>query len=127
MGISAFYSGMPAGNFGNIPTEIFENRWQYPGQQAKYAILTTTSGGPQNGYVSSSDLYYTDASYLRLQNVAFSYVVPEKVLKNKKLSFSVNAQNLLVFTKYKGIDPDTQNFTAMPTAKIITAGLNLTF
>lgn len=127
MGISAFYSGMPAGNFGNIPTEIFENRWQYPGQQAKYAILTTTSGGPQNGVITSSDLYYTDASYLRLQNVSFSYVVPEKVLKNKKLSFSVKAQNLLVFTKYEGIDPDTQNFTSMPTAKIITAGLNLTF
>ena len=126
LGLSAYYAGMPAGNFGNIPGEIFENRWQHPGQQAKYAKLTTTSGGP-NGMVSGSDLYYTDASYLRLQNVSCSYVVPNKILKNKQLSFSVNAQNLWVFTKYKGIDPDTQNFMSMPTPKIITAGLNLTF
>nr|WP_121270282.1 SusC/RagA family TonB-linked outer membrane protein [Pedobacter schmidteae] len=126
MGVSAFHAGMPAGNVGNIPVEIFENRWQQPGQQAKYAALTTTSGG-MNGLVTGSDLYYTDASYLRLQNVSFYYIVPDKVLKNKQLSFSLNAQNLWVFTKYKGIDPDTQNFMSMPSPKIITAGLNLSF
>lgn len=126
MGVSAYHGGTPAGSIGNIPREIFENRWQRPGQQAKYAVLTT-AWSPQNGQVTASDLYYTDASYLRLQNVSFSYTVPNKLLKNKQLSFSVNAQNLWVFTKYKGIDPDTQNFMSMPTPKIITAGLNLTF
>lgn len=126
IGINASYAGMPAGNVGNIPKEIFENRWQKPGQQAKYAAFTTTSGG-QNSLVGGSDLYYTDASYLRLQNVYFAYSLPQKVLKGKQLNFSVSAQNLWVFTKYQGIDPDTQNFMSMPTAKVITAGLNLKF
>ncbi|EDM34883.1 outer membrane receptor; ragA protein [Pedobacter sp. BAL39] len=127
MGLSAFYSGPPAGGFFNIPTEIYENRWQYPGQNAKYAALTTVNGSGSNSLVGSSDLYYTDASFLRLQNVAFSYTLSDKLLKNKELSFTVNAQNLWVLTKYKGIDPDTQNFGSMPTSKTITAGLNLTF
>jgi len=127
MGASAYYGGQPAGGFFNIPTEIYKNRWQYPGQNAKYAVLTTNSAGAQNGLVGMSDLYYTDASFLRLQNVAFSYTLPDKILKNKELSFTINAQNLWVFTKYEGIDPDTQNFGSMPTSKTITAGLNLTF
>ena len=127
MGLSAFYSGQPAGGGFNIPAEVFNNRWQQPGQIAKYAILTTSSGTGPNGLIGSSDLNYTDASYLRLQNVALMYSLPEKVLKNKTLSFSVNAQNLWILTKYQGTDPDTQNFYSMPTPKIITAGLNLTF
>lgn len=126
MGVSPYLSGLPAGGMFNIPTEVYNNRWQYPGQQAKYAMLTTVSGKPQNGFVGGSDLYYTDASFLRLQNVSFTYRMPDKVLKNKQLSFYVNAQNLWVFTKYKGIDPETQNFGALPTAKVITAGLSLT-
>jgi len=125
-GLSAFYSGVPAGSMLNIPTEVFNNRWQKPGQLGKYAALTSTTGSPSNGYIMSSDLAYTDASFLRLQTVSLSYALPQKLLKGKSLSISVNAQNLWVFTKYKGIDPDSQNFGTLPQAKIIVGSLTLT-
>lgn len=126
MGLSAFYSGVPAGNMANIPTEVFNNRWQQPGQGSNYAILTSTTGSPSNGYILTSDLAYTDASFLRLQTVSLGYMLPQKLLKGKRLSFSIDAQNLWVLTKYKGIDPDTQNFGSLPQAKTIVANLSLT-
>lgn len=125
MGYNSSYIGQAAGSMLNIGTDIYSNHWQQPGQQAKYARFTTL---PElsDSYVNTSDLGYTDASYLRLNNVSLSYTVPEKVMKNKRLSIFVHAQNLWVYTKYQGIDPDTQSFGAMPTAKVITAGLSLT-
>ncbi|WP_316804354.1 SusC/RagA family TonB-linked outer membrane protein [Pedobacter nototheniae] len=126
MGISAFYSGVPAGNMVNIPTEVFNNRWQQPGQSGKYAALTSLTGSPSNSVISSSDLAYTDASFLRLQTVSLSYMLPKKFLDGKRLGVSINAQNLWVLTKYKGIDPDTQNFGSLPQAKTIVASLSLT-
>lgn len=126
MGVNPYLSGQASGGRFNIPEEIYNNRWQYPGQQARYAKLTTISGKPQNSLIGISDVYYADASFLRLQNVSLMYRLPDELLKNKQLSFYVNAQNLWVFTNYKGIDPETQNFGALPTAKVITAGLSLT-
>jgi TonB-linked SusC/RagA family outer membrane protein len=126
MGISPFYSGVPAGNMLNIPTEVFNNRWQQQGQSGKYAILTSVTGAPSNGYILGSDLAYTDASFLRLQTVSLSYALPRKLLNGKSLSLSIDAQNLWVFTRYKGIDPDTQNFGALPQGKTIVAHLSLT-
>lgn len=126
MGLSAFYSGVPAGNMLNIPTEVFNNRWQQPGQPGKYAALTSITGASSNSNILNSDLAYTDASFLRLQTVSLGYTLPQKFLKGKRLNISVDAQNLWVFTKYKGIDPDTQNFGSLPQAKTIVASLSLT-
>lgn len=125
LGVNSSYAGLSAGAMLNIPQDIYNNHWEQPGQQPKYARFTTKPGA-SDSYVASSDLGYTDASFLRLNNVSLSYALPQKVMKNKQLNIFVHAQNLWVFTKYKGIDPEAQNFGAMPAAKVITAGLSLT-
>jgi TonB-linked SusC/RagA family outer membrane protein len=121
----SFLSEVP-GSRVNIPRSIYNKQWENPGQQADYARFTTRPLG-SDAFINGSDMGFRDASYLRLNNVALSYTLPETILKGKrKLNVFAQAQNLFVITKYNGIDPDSQSFGSMPPAKIITAGLSLT-
>lgn len=128
-GTNAFASIPNPGDLGNIPEEIFNNRWQKPGDNARYAKFTTL--GAYQGFArDASSLAYTDASYLRFNNISFQYKLPERFIQKIKMkycSFNINAQNLFVITRYEGIDPEIQSFGGMPPARTITAGLTFTF
>lgn len=80
-----------------------------------------------------------DGSYLRLKTVALGYTLNSSFLKKNKInSFRVyiSAQNLFVWTKYSGLDPEVStrpsaltpgfDWSAYPKARTITFGLNLT-
>lgn len=76
------------------------------------------------------DFFLQDAWFLRLQNVSLGYSLPKKWLKGvfSVARIHVDAQNLFVITPYKGIDPETDSYTAAyPNIRAFTAGLNLTF
>ncbi|WP_127127056.1 SusC/RagA family TonB-linked outer membrane protein [Pseudoflavitalea rhizosphaerae] len=127
-GRNAFSSVSGPGRFGNIPVEIFNNRWRNPGDNARYGRLTT--GTAQNFQKGVSTLFYGDASFLRFSNVAFSYQLPETLARKigmKNCSFNINTRNLFSITKYEGVDPEIQNFSAMPPARTITVGINANF
>jgi TonB-linked SusC/RagA family outer membrane protein len=72
------------------------------------------------------DLAVQDASFLRLALFSLSYNLPQKTAKSIFLDnarFYVTGSNLLLFTKYKGYDPETgDNY---PNSKTITVGLNI--
>jgi TonB-linked SusC/RagA family outer membrane protein len=56
-----------------------------------------------------SDRYVEDGSFLRFKYLSFNYSVPQKMLKQyhlNKLSVYLTFNNLLVFTKYTGVDPE---------------------
>ena len=113
----------------NQSEEIFNNRWQQPGDIARYPKFTTIFK-PSNASFAASDGAFTDGSYLRLGNVAISWSLPQRWLSSVKLkncSLNFNTQNLFVITKYKGMDPEIQNFGGMPPTKVINAGLSFTF
>jgi hypothetical protein len=77
-----------------------------------------------------SNAIYGDASFIRLKNISLSYSVPESSLRRLKISgikAYINAQNLLTITKYKGLDPETQNMFVLPPMRTIAAGIQLTF
>jgi hypothetical protein len=88
-----------------------------------------------------SDRFLESASYLRLQNVRIGYNLPSRwarYVKMNHLKVFVNGQNLYVFTKYDGLDPEVgslnQNPTLQnvdygryPTPRIISFGLNAEF
>jgi TonB-linked SusC/RagA family outer membrane protein len=70
-----------------------------------------------------------DASYIKLKNVSASYMIPlnettQKFLQSIRLS--LQGQNLVTFTKYKGFDPETQGL-ALPPLRTITLGTQFTF
>lgn len=126
-------TGMPGMMLFNQPAEIFNNRWQKPGDIARYSAFSTgmTTAATYGGiYYTGSDAIYTDASFFRLNNLALSYNLPEKATKTlgmRGLNIFINAQNVLMFTNYKGVDPELQSFGTMPLAKVITGGLSLNF
>ena len=88
-----------------------------------------------------SDRWIEDGSYLRIQNVAISYHVPQKILKKAHIASAkvyFNVQNLYTFTSYKGYDPEIGAFNQSalrqnidmgryPTPRTYTIGLNLGF
>lgn len=132
IGINAFAVSSAGGTMQNQPKEVYLNHWQKPGDIAQYAKFTTRPSS-NNSYINFfffSDGKYTDASFIRLQNLTLSYSTPEKVNKKIGLQTSkiyVKCQNMLLITRYKGSDSELQVFGGLPLAKIITIGLNCNF
>jgi hypothetical protein len=125
------FTGLPPGNMGNIPAEIFNNSWQRPGQKAAFQQFTTTYGTNATNasiyYLSSSDGIYGDASFIRLKNVSLSYSLPMKWIS--PIGFSqariyLQGENLITITNYQGFDPETQRLSSLPPLRTITAGIN---
>jgi len=113
--------------------DIVLQRWQKPGDNVTIQKFSTTFGGPaaQGGRaLSNSDGIYSDASFIRLKNIALSYSFPKTFFKKLKLEAGqiyCHAQNLFVITKYKGSDPETQDIYVLPPLRTIVAGILLTF
>lgn len=105
------------------------NHWQNPGDISPHQMYSATNYlvDEAHYYYSESDASISDASYIRLKNIALSYDVPEKWLKNVKCRLTVTGQNLLTFTKYDGGDPEFQLNDRLPPLKVITAGMQLSF
>jgi TonB-linked SusC/RagA family outer membrane protein len=112
----------------NVPT-AFLNRWQSPGDKAKYEQYTETYSNAYSGwfYAQQSDFAYSDASFMRLKNIAASWQLPKgwrntAHLQNARIF--LQAQNLITFTQYFGIDPEIKSISSPP-KRVITAGLQL--
>jgi hypothetical protein len=123
---NAWYSINMPGTMSNIPVALFENHWQKPGDISRFPGFSTVQ--PFN-YLSSSDGAYTDASFIRLSNLSFSYSLPQQIVKKAGLqqcNFFMYAQNVFVITNYDGIDPEA-TFGTLPPAKIFTAGVSFNF
>jgi len=89
-----------------------------------------------------SSYYVEDGSYLRLKNLSIGYNLPATLAARLKISAArlyVSGQNLLTLTRYRGYDPEVgrNNLTdlfsvgvdiqAYPQARLISAGIDLTF
>lgn len=118
-----------AGRFNtNIPQDVFDNHWKKPGDISPNPRFTTRPG-TNDSYFASSDGAYTDASYLRLQNLAISYALPQQFSKKigtQQISLMVSMQNVFTFSKYPGIDPEL-SFGTQPQSKIFNGQLTFTF
>ncbi|MDH6307164.1 TonB-linked SusC/RagA family outer membrane protein [Dysgonomonas sp. PFB1-18] len=83
------------GQANNIPVSFYgdnlnENRWVRYGQ---YGI-------GEDGI--------EDASYIKLREISLGYRIPLNLLRKRSwLKVSVHATNILLYSKYKGVDPET--------------------
>lgn len=85
------------------------NIWNLYVQEGADPTMTRIDASKGNQNFRVSDRYIEDADYLRIKNIALSYSLPKKVLKNAKiqqLRFTVNVQNAFTFTRYTGYDPE---------------------
>lgn len=109
------------------------------GHNVTQDVAFTNENVLNSGQVSTRWLEKGD--FLRLSNVTLGYTVPLANNKTfKTLRFSLSGQNLALFTKYKGLDPEINtnkdinsvpsrgiDYTAYPKARIFTFGLNAGF
>jgi hypothetical protein len=92
---------------------------------------STTAGSPSinaYSYYRSSDATFVDASFIRLKNVALSYNFRPQLIRRLKmnsLQVYVHGQNLLTFTKFKGLDPEVS--LGIPVIKMFVTGIKTTF
>jgi hypothetical protein len=119
-----------------MPREVYENHWTPENTNAKYPVISRSSG------TQVSDRFVEDGSYLRFKNIQLSYNVPVSALNLTWLNraqFYVSGQNLITFTKYSWYDPEINSYGSgnsirlgidhysYPTAKSVTVGVRLGF
>ena len=109
--------------------------WQTNGDETNVPNLSLTENRDLN---SSRHLH--DASYIRLRNLSVNYSFSEKFcdkLKVEKIKIFIASQNLAVWTKYKGWDPEVNregsgaitqgvSYLTPPQSKVFTTGINIT-
>jgi hypothetical protein len=131
-----FVEGLGTRPFQNIAA--VRDRWRQPGDITSIPRATLTD---PNNNLRNSSRFVEDGSYLRFRNVQLGYNFPASVISKLKLSqlrVFVQAQNLLTFTKYSGMDPEVNfagdsiltmgtDFFTYPQARTITFGLNVGF
>ena len=104
------------------------NAWQNPSEEAPYQILTTgvnSAAMTAQSLFSASTGNIVDASFIRLKNVSLSYDLPLQYA-DTGCRLSLQAQNLLTFTKYNG-DPEFTALGYLTPLRVISAGVQLTF
>lgn len=117
-----------AGTMYNVPT-AFLDAWQQPGDRATYQKFTTGAFFSTYSNARSSDFAYSDASYIRLKNVSLAWDLPQKWRRNigiQNCSIFTHMENLLTFSHYVGVDPESQNY-GTPPYRTITFGFQVTF
>jgi hypothetical protein len=81
-----------------------------------------------NQNARTSNRFIEDGSYLRLKNLILSYTLTDKALQSlskgivKSFRIYVSTQNVLTFTKYKGLDPEVGNLA--PGSSSLTNGID---
>ena len=110
------------------------NRWQKPGDITDVPRPSFIT----KNYIENSSMFVEDASFFRIRTVNIGYTFSKKTLKFLTgLRVYAQVQNLLVFTRYKGFDPEVSSnggnidrtagvdYAAYPPARTFTFGFNL--
>ncbi|MES2649509.1 MAG: TonB-dependent receptor [Bacteroidota bacterium] len=79
-----------------------------------YATFPSTALGKGAFITGYSDYWMEDGSFVRIKNVRLSYVIPQALVKKtpvKNARIYMNAENLHVFSKYVGFDPQNSTYS----------------
>jgi len=94
---------------------------------AKYPRLKYNSSGAHY----DNERYLHNASYIKLKNIQLGYTLPKTWVEKAYLQnvrVFVSGENLITITSFPGLDPEMSGtVNAYPTAKLLSAGVNLVF
>lgn len=116
------------GSFGWNMLNTAVDRWAYDNPDS---TIPTGLNGNYTNYSNNSDYWIEDASFIRVRDITLGYrfstdlLEKLKIVKSVRVYFSV--QNPFIITKYKGIDPELQNFYSYPITKSFIMGANISF
>jgi hypothetical protein len=126
-------------------TQFFQNngkvilqRWTKPGDQTNVPRQWTGRDNFTNLNNQANSRFVEDGDFVRLQNISIGYNFNQGKLaaatnnRIKSLRIFVQGQNLAVWTKYSGIDPEAfsefgLDNASVPPARTFSAGLNVGF
>lgn len=118
---------------GAAPTlDFVNNRWTGSGTSNFYPKIYYGWDGT-NPNRRASTWYLQDASFLRLKNLTVGYIIPANITSKvsiDRIRLYFSGDNLLTFTKYKGLDPERAGdgrFVQYPQNKIVSFGVNVEF
>jgi TonB-linked SusC/RagA family outer membrane protein len=109
------------------------DRWTTPGQVTDVPRLTDANYSRQE-----NSRFLEDGSFVRLRSLSLGYTLPTALVNKahiQKLRIYVTGSNLLLFTKYKGADPESNigqdniqgyDYGVPPQPRAFQLGLNLT-
>ncbi len=114
------------------------NRWTPTNPSNEYPRMNSTD---PNRNVRFSDRYIEDGTYLRIKNIQIGYNFSKQLIQRINLSrlrLYASIDNLWVFTKYRGFDPEMGDYLgntldmgidmgSYPRPRTISFGLNLIF
>ena len=125
------------GNYQGLLQEWCDNRWTGPGSTNKYPRPVYSYHGNNS---RASTYYMKDGSFVKLKSLMLSYSLPQKVtdmIKVKNARIYLQGENLALFSKYPGWDPEISNSTnpsligcdnyGVPTPRIYKLGVNISF
>jgi TonB-linked SusC/RagA family outer membrane protein len=108
------------------------NRWRMEGDVTSIPKATP---GDRMGNARFSDRWIEDGSYMRLKNITLSYNLDLKIPMIESCLIYLTGENLLTFTRYKGLDPEFAaganpllmgiDPSVVPHALTISAGIKL--
>lgn len=121
----------------------YDNRW--PNYRNKWTQENTNTdvwhvnGAPQREHLLST--YIEDGSYLRMSNISLGYNLPFRLtskIKIDKIRVYVAGDNLFLWSKYSGYDPDVNtsrygdlypgyDFGGYPKSRNVRIGTSITF
>jgi TonB-linked SusC/RagA family outer membrane protein len=125
---NAFSTWGQLGQFGWNVLSVAKERWSYDNTSAKYP---TGLSDPYSTYSGNSNYWLENGNFIRVRDITLGYTISPKALHFQHVisAFRVYAtgQNLFVITKYKGMDPELQNYMAYPMTRTYTVGVNVSF
>ena len=123
--------------FINNGTEVL-GRWTTAGQKTDVPKLFYGRDNVVNLQGQANSRFLENGNFVRLQNITVSYKLDADFLEKatsgfvKSFRFYLQGQNLAIWSKYKGIDPE--NYTelgidnsSVPQLRTFTAGVNVGF
>lgn len=122
----SLYPGQFFQGYSNQPQSVLDH-WRKSGDKASVAKYTTTPSDSYY-YISGTDRFYVDASYIRLKNLSLSYDLPinwQRKIHVSNCRIYLHGQNFWTLTNYKGLDPENQSYSSLPPLKIWTFGVQL--
>jgi TonB-linked SusC/RagA family outer membrane protein len=125
------------GSFGNSVLNIHRLYYENFGYLGGKNILLSALDFPNyKGKAEYSSRYVEKASYVKLDNLSFGYNININKPMLKKIRVYATGQQLLTFTKYKGVDPEVElaglspgidAYNYYPRTRTYTLGLNVIF
>lgn len=135
--VKRFYTSWGGNTHKQSPEYILQG-WKYPGEITSWYALDSRQRKTLNNSMSLSDQFLEDGSFLRLQDLRFTYNVEQKWLKRtpmRNVQAYVYGKNLVTWTNYTGFDPEVKmsvlnpgkDNSSYPRSREFGFGLNVGF